>query len=513
MPTQSSLLRILGRVLAMLLVLSAALVVLRTIYAPSLQSRYLPFSEANLLKHFRSNFDRSLAEKRLSRAIQFPTISIRTDQAWELQSRSSQAFADFHKFLQSAYPAVFAKLEWQVVPPYSLLLRWVGNSPTKKPILLLAHQDVVPAPTSETPWQEEPFSGKITETDIWGRGALDDKSTILALLNTIEWLIAQNFRPERDVYFAFGYDEEIGGNDGARKIAGLLGERKISFAFILDEGGVLYPGKKFGIEKNIALIGIAEKGFTDISLTVSDPGGHSSMPPKRTAIGKMAQAIVALDDRGFPAKIGGAFDAMLTSLAPEMNFLFRMAVRNRWLMEPLLEFFFAQSPNTNAFLRTSHSANIIEGGDASNALPNSVHATINLRLIPGDSISEARDYIESVIRGSGISDVSVSLKNSSAAAAATNLSSHENNYFRYLGSVVRSTFANSVVTPYLVLGGTDARHYGALSENIYRFLPTYVSPDLLQTMHGVNERIPRTSFLQMHEFYLQLFSNLNSLKD
>lgn len=494
---------------ALLLVVCLAIMVVRTLNATSHQARFAPFANNEWQQNFTQAYRSEVFETRLSQAIQFPTISFRPEDKVERPeeyANSINAFRGWQLYLETEYSEVFTKLSLEKINEHSLILHWPGARNDRRPILLIAHQDVVPAPTKTTPWKEDPFGGKIDEEFIWGRGTLDDKASIIAILNTVEWLLASGFTPDRDIYFAFGHDEEIGGENGAAAMAKYFADKELEFAFVLDEGGVLYPGSGFGIDQDIALIGIAEKGFANLSVSVDSPGGHSSMPPKQTAIGELSAAIDEFDCHGFPASVSGVFEQMLDTLAPEMNFAYRLLMRNRWITSSLLKRVFAAKNSTNAFLRTSHAFTIIHGGTAANVLPNSVEATLNLRLLPGDTYESARDYVEAKI-----SNPKVKVAVKGKAVNPSLVSDPKTNEFSYVASVARTSFSKAVVTPYLVIGGTDARHYQSVSQNLYRFLPIYLDPDLLATMHGVDEKISRRGFRGMHEFYLNLFTQLSKL--
>lgn len=235
----------------------------------------------------------------LSKAIQYPTISYSEDAIPD-----STAFYGFHRFLSETFPLVHEKLTLEKISDYSLLYTWKGANKDKKPIILMSHQDVMPVdqPTL-TDWEAGPFEGKITDTDIIGRGTLDDKGTLMALLESVELLLKESFVPSQTIYLAFGHDEEVGGAHGAAKIAQLLKERGVKASMTLDEGGFLADGLVPGIDKTVAIVNLAEKGFASFRLIVETQGGHSSAPPKENTIGMLAQAIVDLEANQFPYKL------------------------------------------------------------------------------------------------------------------------------------------------------------------------------------------------------------------
>ena len=265
----------------------------------------------------------------LQKAIQFKTISFDDQKLID-----SAAFLNFHTFLKSAYPLTFSKLSTENVNDLSLLLHWKGKSP-QQPIILMAHQDVVPveAATLNT-WHEEPFSGKIKDNYIYGRGAIDNKGSLIAILESVELLLAHGFTPATDIYFVFGHDEEVSGLRGAKAIAQLLKNRVIKPAMVLDEGGIITENKVPGLNKTAAVVGIAEKGYLTLDLKINIPGGHSSMPEHQTAIDQIAEAIVKLRDKPFPASLGTVIHHFMDYVGPEMSFVNKMAMANRWLFTP-----------------------------------------------------------------------------------------------------------------------------------------------------------------------------------
>jgi len=436
---------------------------------------------------------------RLSKAVTFKTVSYQ-DPA---QSDASQ-FEGLHAFMAEAYPKVHAALKLEKVGAQSLLYTWTGSDASLKPIVMMAHQDVVPVvPGTEANWEQDAFSGAVKDGFIWGRGTLDDKVSIFGILEAIEKLLTENKQPKRTVLLFFGHDEEVGGVHGAAEGAKLLASRGVKAEFVLDEGGAIVSKAMPGILVPVATIGVAEKGYMTVKLTAKVDGGHSSQPPRDSAIGLLAQSIVRLNELQMPGGIEGLSADMLDYLGPEMSFGMRAVVANRWLFSPLLEKQFAASPVMNAFMRTTTAPTIISGGSKDNVLPPEATVSINFRILPGDTIQGVLDHIKQVVADERI----VIEPNLETAVEASKVSTSSGASFDLIARSAREVAPSVVTTPYLVLGGTDSRHFEPISDNIYRFLPMSIESDDLKRMHGTNERLSVESYGTVIRFYHRLIEN------
>jgi carboxypeptidase PM20D1 len=442
--------------------------------------------------------DAQAAAGRLAGALRFPTVSHEGGGQME-----SQAFLDLHRYLEQSFPKVHSTLQREVVADYSLLYTWPGKDPALPPILLMSHLDVVPVePGTEKSWTHPPFSGDVADGFVWGRGALDDKVGVTALLEAIETLLGRGFQPQRTVLLAFGHDEEVGGPHGAAAIAALLGQRGVHPEFILDEGGAIVEGIVPGLDRPAAMIGTAEKGAISVELTAVEEGGHSSMPPPHTAIGRVAAAIAKLEDNPMPARIDGATKRSFEFLAPEMPFGQRLVLANLWLFGPLAKSQFANDPAGNARIRTTTAATIFQAGVKENVLPHEARAVVNFRILPGDTsesvLQHVRDTVGSGIRvarrGSFLAEPS---PESDAGAPA----------FRLLQTTLVQTVPHVIVAPNLLSGGTDTKHYLPLCREVYRFLPIRMKGEDLARLHGTNERVGVESYGEAVRVYEQLIRN------
>ncbi len=430
------------------------------------------------------------AAERLSEALRLQTI------AWGDPERlDREVFLAFHAFLERSYPRVHASLERELVSEYSLLYTWPGGDPSLKPVLLTDHFDVVPvAEETLDQWEQPPFSGAIADGFIWGRGAIDDKSGALALLEAAEQLLAEGFSPQRTIYVAIGHDEEVGGPDGAGATAALLRERGVALEFTLDEGGAVATGAVPGVDEPVALIGIAEKGYAIIEVTAHGEGGHSSMPPRTTAIGRLARAIQRIEEHPMPARISGPADLLLDAVGPHMRFSLRMLVGNRWLFGPLVRSRLARSRTGNAMIRTTTAVTMTEGGVKENVLPDTATATVNFRLLPGDTGEDVLAHIRKAVDDDEVDVELVSSRNASKVADPESAS------FELLRASLAEVMPDVLVAPFLSVGGTDTKHYVDLAENSYRFNPLRVGPADMERAHGVNERIGVDNYSELIAF-------------
>jgi carboxypeptidase PM20D1 len=367
--------------------------------------------------------------------------------------------------------------------------------------------DVVPVePGTEGTWKHEPFSGTIADGYIWGRGAIDNKSGVLGTLEAVEMLLLEGFRPARTIYLAYGHDEEVGGTRGAKEIAALLRRRGVQLEMVLDEGGVIADGVLSGISSPVALVGIAEKGFVSVELSASAPGGHSSLPPRQTAIGIVANAVTRLEKNSMTARLDGATRQMFDRLASYFPFGQRLAFTNLWLTRPLVLAKLEASPTTNAMVRTTTAATVFHSGTKDNVLPTTARAIINSRILPNDSVAGVLEHVRRVVDDDRI-ELRVVGRFSAEPSA---LSSTDSASFRMLDQTIRGIAPDAIVAPYLVVVVTDARYFSGLSDNIFRFLPLRLGAADLKRMHGTDERIAVGNYENAIRLYRQLVINAAS---
>jgi len=433
------------------------------------------------------------ATARLSEALQIPTLS----------GGDPANFARLDSLLRIHFPLAFSQLQVESIEGGSLLLKWPGKQAKLPPILLMGHLDVVPADSVH--WAYPPFSGTIADGFIWGRGALDDKMSIWAIMESIEQLIREGYYPERTIYLAFGHDEESQGNMGAGQMGKKLASQGVQFEFILDEGSFIITEALDGLDEPLAAVAITEKGFVSFNLKLDmEEGGHASMPPSFTAVSTMAHALERIREHPFPASLGGVTGQFFDYVGPEMSGFNRVILANKWLFAPILIDKLSADPAANALIRSTAVPTLIQGGVRDNVLPLQVEATVNVRILPGETIASAQAYLEKIIDNPSIQ---VLLADSDYGGDPPTASSTEAFGFQVLQKTIGEVFPEAVVAPSVSAGYTDSRHYRGVSEQIYRFSPVMLSKDDLKGMHGINERISLENYERMIRFYRRLIRN------
>lgn len=442
--------------------------------------------------------DRDRAAQSLSAALQFETIS-----RAEPSTIDYDEFLKLHDHLKTSYPLIHLRLKAEKVNTCSLLYTWEGSDPSLKPVILAAHMDVVDVdPNTLEKWTRPPFSGEIADGVIWGRGARDNKSQMLAILEAVEYLLQQGFQPNRTVILAFGHDEEVLGVNGAKKIAELLAQRLVNPDCVVDEGGTIRQDAIPGLKGQAALIGTGEKGYLTLELTANGNTGHSSTPEKETAIGILSRAVAKLEQNQFPATLAEV-DPMLTYAAGRMRFPFNAVFSNLWITGPVVEQILLNDNETAAMLRTTIAPTMINGGFQDNVVPASARAVINLRLMPQDDIESVMEKVSLTIN-----DPRISIKQMGYCNNAPVSSSVDTTGFKTVSMAVRQVFPDAVCIPFFNTGGTDSKHYASLTPNLYRFTPSIKARD--EEGHGINERIPIENYIQYINFYINLIRDFQN---
>lgn len=467
------------------LVVSCAVVLINTLLFPSRQKDYPPVDLPALSESSVRNFQE---------AIQFKTISF-----FDSSNLDTGQFLGFHRFLMRSYPLVHQTFNREIVNKYSLLYTWPGKNPALKAIILIAHMDVVPVENETLPqWTSDPFKGAIVDGFIQGRGAVDNKLNLIAILESLEKLLRWGFEPDRPIYLVFGHDEEAGGNNGAKKIAAILRHRNIQADLIVDEGG--YVTSEIVPEMNapIALLGTSEKGYLNLKLTLELDGGHSSMPRAETAIGVMAESINRLQAYEFPGTISPPTRDFIEHVGPALPFAKKMFFANSFLFEKLIIHSYDKSPIGNAMVHTLVTPTIIQAGMKENVVPGKITVVVNARLLPGDSASDVINQIKELIDPRIVIET---LKHPETSA----VTSVESYGYKLVERTVRGTFPRALVSPFLLIGGTDSRYFNGMSESIVRFSPMIEA----KGFHGVNERVSVEGFRLAIGFYQHLIENSN----
>lgn len=457
--------------------------------------RFKPIISNGAEESFGSDIDSDICIKKLQEAVKIKTISYD-----DYDLTDWKEFDRYHSFIKNAFPLVHANMDLEIINKYSLLYRWKSGNESVKPIMITAHMDVVPVEDgTEDDWTHPAFDGVIDGEYLWGRGTLDTKAHMIAALEAAEQAISKGLSPNRDIYFAFGHDEEVGGTQGATKIASYLEEKGLEFDFILDEGGTVLDGLLEDIDKPIALIGIGEKGYANIKVTVTGDGGHSAMPPKHTALGLLSDVITNIENKQCKLVLTPPIHEFLMRLGPEMKLTNRVILSNLWLFKPLFMKVFSNTKTGNAMLRTTTAVTMSEASVVPNVLPQNASVTCNFRIIPGEDCDTLISHIKEINKGIDIEIDGLRLENPSK------ISPVDTEAFRLIENNIKTIYNDAIVTPYLVLAGTDARKYEGVCDNIYRFTPYFINNQEMESIHNTNERISLDNIEKCLIFFTNLF--------
>lgn len=431
--------------------------------------------------------------KELSKMIQVKTMS------YDKEKNNTESFLKLQTQMKELFPNLYKEVEEVVFDSASILLKWSGKN-SDKPMVLMAHQDVVPA--SKEDWDVDPFGGVVTDKDIIGRGTLDTKCTLYAFFKAVDEMIESGFTPEQDVYLSSSSDEETSG-EGALQSIKELKKRGVTPAFVLDEGGAIVSGALPSVTKPMALIGVLEKGYVNLKFTAKSRGGHSSTPPKNTPIARLSAFVHQVETK-FPLKtkmIPEVAD-IFKNAAPAMSFPMRYLFGNMWLFKPLITFLLPRiNPFGRALLSTTIAFTMQKGSDAENVIPSDAYVMANLRIHPIQNIKETTEVLTKIAKKYDL-EVSISGDRDASPISKTN-----NTQYKYLCETIIKNFPDVLVSPYVMLGSSDCRFFSEITDSAYRFSPTRMNNDELSKIHGNNESIRKTALTEAVVFYKDLISN------
>lgn len=471
-----------GIVIAALIVVFLAVVTVRTL-------RFTPKPQPQLSQE-EVSFDRDAAVDALAQLVRCKTVSY--------NDHSQEDEGEFQKLislLPKLFPNVMETCEFQQLPDRALLLRWPGKNPGD-PAVMMAHYDVVPV--NEEAWDKPPFEAILEDGVLWGRGTLDTKVTFNGILSASNHLIAQGFRPEHDVYFAFSGGEEVNGL-GAPNIVAWFREQGIHPALVVDEGGAVVENVFPGVKVPCGLIGIAEKGMMNAQFRARSQGGHASAPKPHTPVGVLSAACKRVEDHPFKAHIQGPAAQMFDTLGRYSTPLYRVIFANLWCFGWLLDLLAKKSGGEmNALLRTTVAFTQMQGSSARNVIPPEATMVANMRLNPSDSVSSALNYLKKTVADDSV-EITALESFEPSPVSETGCEAWDK-----VAASVAETWRGCVVAPYLMVQCSDSRHYGPISNHVYRFSAMDLTAQERSTIHGNNERIRVETVAKAVEFYIRL---------
>ncbi|MDT0203495.1 M20/M25/M40 family metallo-hydrolase [Nocardioides sp. AE5] len=435
------------------------------------------------------------AVERLQRLIRIPTVS------WADRDRiDPEPFHAFARQLAADFPLLHSHLEKTVINDHGMLFHWRGHS-DDRPVVLMAHIDVVPVDEGDT-WQHPAFGAEIHDGVLWGRGTLDDKGCLAGICEAVERLLEQDFTPDQDIWLSFGCDEEVMGQAAPTAVE-VLRERGVEPWFVLDEGGAVAYDAFPGVKPPLAVIGVTEKGITNVQLSVEGRGGHASMPAPMDTTARLARAVLRLDANPFPSSVPPPTVEMFRRIADRLPMPLRPVLspvlKNVDKLKPLLaRVLVAAGPESAAMTRTTTVVTTLSGSPANNVIASRATAGVNVRIMTGDTVAGVVERMTSVINDDA---VAVSVVDSNEPSP---LSPVDDDAFRLIESAVSEVFADAVPTPYVMMGATDSRFFTAICERVYRFAPFRMTKAQRESIHSYDERIGVNDYLDGIAFYQRL---------
>ena len=468
-------------ILALILVFLAVLVVRALLFTPKAQ----PITQKDTV-----DFDKDAAVTALQKLVQCKTIS-NVDMALEEDAE----FQKLIELLPELYPDIMKSCTFTAFPDRGLLICWKGKV-SNKPAVMMAHYDVVPV--VEEMWEKPPFAGILENGVLWGRGTLDTKVTLNGALSAANYLVKQGFVPENDIYFAFSGGEEVNGK-GALNIVNYFAENGITPELVVDEGGAVVENVFPGVKIPCGMIGIAEKGMMNVRYTVRSGGGHASAPLPKSPVTDLAKACRKIVDNPFPMHLTPPVAGLFDTVARHSSFVYKLIFSNLWCFQPVLDMICKSSGGEmNALVRTTTAFTQMEGSTARNVIPAKASMVSNMRLNPMDRVASATEYLKKTINDPSV-EVEVL-----ESFEPSRISQVDCDSYRKVASAVATTWDGCITSPYLMVQCSDSRHYGKISDKVYRFSAMDLTKEERGTIHGNNERIRVETIHKSVEFYIRL---------
>ena len=428
----------------------------------------------------------------MSQAIQIPTETPN-----DLFQFDTSTFFQYRKFLEQTYPLIHKQLPRTIIDSFHYIYKWEGTDTSILPMVLMAHYDVVPVEaTAVKLWKAKPYGGELKDNYIWGRGVLDDKSSMISILEATEAQLKIGFKPKQTIYLCFGGDEESNGR-GAASIVKYFENKHQKFDMVVDEGGGISTEDNKNIKQPVASIGVGEKGYVTLIMTAQKEGGHSSVPGEHTAIDILSRAIVKVKDNEMQPKIIAPIKSYIERISSyNTNFWEKVKQSNLWLFEKLVINDFSNDPHLNALVRTTIVPTVFNSGVRDNVIPTFATAYVNSRILPGETPNDVKAYVEKIINDTNIK-VSIYPNYETMPSSTTDINSAA---FKRVESAIKAVVKEVLVTPMLMVGATDSRNYRSISNGVVNFTPLTDG----KGYHGIDERMLVSDFQKCFNFYTLL---------
>lgn len=429
------------------------------------------------------------AIKHMTEAIQIATET--PNDAFEYDSA---VFYSYRKLIEKNYPLVHQQLSRTVIDSFNYIYKWQGTDTTKLPMVLMAHYDVVPVEASAIKlWHAKPYGGEVKDNYIWGRGVLDDKSSMISLLEATEAQLKAGFIPSQTIYLCFGADEESNGR-GAAAMVKYFESKKQRFDMVVDEGGEISTEDNKNIRQPIASVGVGEKGYVTLVLSVQRAGGHSSIPEKSSSIGILSKALHTIEENQIPTRITPPIKAYLERISSyNTNFFEKMQLSNLWLFEKWVLHNMTQNRSSNALVRTTLVPTVVNSGVRDNVIPTFATAMVNSRILPGETPNSVKAYVEKIVNDTNVK-ISIYPNYETMPSTTTEINSAA---FKRVESAIHAVVKEVVVAPMLMVGATDSRNYRTLSDGVINFTPLTDA----KGYHGIDERMLISDYEKCFNYY------------
>jgi carboxypeptidase PM20D1 len=424
-------------------------------------------------------------------------IQLRTETPNDAYEFDTATFMNYRKFIETNYPLIHKNLSRTIIDSFNYIYEWKGSDASILPMVLMAHYDVVPVEASAIKlWHAAPYGGEVKENYIWGRGVLDDKSSMISILEATEAQLEKGFTPKQTILLCFGADEESSGK-GATAMVDYFKKLNRKFDLVVDEGGEISTEQNKSVKRPIASIGVGEKGYVTLVLTAQKEGGHSSIPGEKTAIDILSTAIAKVNQNPMPTKLTPPIEAYLKSISPyNENLLEKMYLSNMWLFKSFVINNMTKDPSSNALVRTTLVPTVFNSGVRDNVIPTFATAYINSRILPGQSTKEVYDYVQKIVNDTNIK-ITYYKNYMTEPSPTTDVNSK---YYKRVEKAVRSVVKDVVVSPMLMVGATDSRNYRSISDGVVNFSPLTDA----KGYHGIDERMQIADFQKCFNFYTLL---------